>query len=203
MPTIRMDLRRYPGYLVDKAKQFPFAASQALNDTAFRLKRELEHQATGDLNFRKAPRPALGIAVSQKASKTDLHAIVDSSRGWMTHQVQDGTTTPKRGIRYKGKSYLLIPNPKVIRNRSKASGGQRRFKTGRGGKVFILKAKSQLIMMLRFGSDEGDITPLGILEPKAAYADDFDWDGRSDKVIEGYMLDRFEFRLGRAMASRR
>lgn len=203
MPTLRINLRDYPGYLADKAKQFPFAASQALNDTAFHLKPDLEKQAQSDLDFRKAARPALGITVSQKASKRDLHAIVDTARGWVHHQVQDGTTRPKSGIKYKGKSYLLIPNPKVIRKRSKAHGGAKRIRTGRGSKVFVLEAKGQLILMLRFGPDASDLQPLGILEEKAAYADDFDWDGRSDKVINGFMLDRFEFRLSNAMASRR
>lgn len=198
-------MRQYPGWLVDKADQFPFAAANALNKTGEDLQKKLIDQGPRDLNFRVRHRPALGVSfpVSARATKHNLEACVYSDRGWITHQVQDGTLTPKRGIRYKGKSYLFIPNPKVIRRRSKAHGGRRRIRTGRGGKIFVLESRGQLILMLRFGPDASDLQPLGVLEPKAAFADDYDWDGTSNDVIDSVMPDHFEYWLARALASRR
>lgn len=198
-----MNLTEYPGFLDDKVRQFPFAASRALNDTAYQMRKDLISGAEGDLDFRVSARRALGIGVDQ-STKHNLHAVVSTSRPWLTHQVQKGVTRPVRGIKYAGRSYLLIPNPSTKRTRKKGFGRVRRFTTGRGGRIFIINPRGgNPVLMLRYGDDADEIQPLGVLVPEAQYADDYDWTGHSKDTINQVMGKNFKKNLAKAMASRR
>lgn len=193
--AVHLNLRDYPGWLADKADQFPFAASQALNDTAFDLKRDLEGRGPRDLTFRKSPRQALGIGVT-RSSKRDLVAYVDSERGWLTHQTQDGTLRPKRGFEYRGNKYLLIPRAGSRKNRK----GRIIGITSRA-KLFVVPSNGELVVLARMSRTR--VLLVGLLVKEADYADDFGWEEQSEGTVNAKMTEHFSKRLSRALKSRR
>ena len=192
--TISIDLRQYPGWLLDKVDQFPFAASQALNDTAFGLKRDLDTRGPGDLTFRRAHRPALGVRFD-RSTKRNLEATVWSDRKWLGHQVDEGAARPVRGIVHEGRRYLLIPSPGRRKNR------QGRFVGLRRGSTFVVQSGRNLVMLSR--QSRSRVETVGILVREADYADDYKWDEQAERTVDRVMADNFGKRLHRAMNSRR
>lgn len=177
MTTINIPLNKLASLYSKYAKQVPFAASRALNSTAFLMRSDIIDKAKASLRFRRDPRPALGIAVTKKAKKTDLTAIVGSPRGWLEHQVQDGVAKPKTGITFQGRKYLLVPDE----SRRGANG---KLKKAKGGVAFIIRAKSdnQLVLMVRSGK-RNNVRPIGILVPEAKYANDLPWTEQSKETF--------------------
>lgn len=198
MPTIDLAIDRLPAAYRDHARQVPFATARALNDTAFKMKSDLEKRGADDLTFRRPVRQALGIGV-EKATKATLTAQVGSTRGFLTHQVEDGTVTPVSGVVWKGRQYLLIPNAKTA---ALPSGARKRLRAG-GGKVFVIQSRSGPILARRTGPRRDQIVLIGKLVPQANYANEFGWEDQSNDTVRIRFGAFWERAMDKAIASAR
>lgn len=152
-PRVPRDLKKYAGKLRGFAKkQFKFATSKALNDTAFDVRRS--SIALFERSFEVRNKRFISTALRvKKASKRNLEAHVYDrlGRDWLARQVKGGTKTAR------GK-YLAIPvaakrtargsrDPRsyaksfIQTTRSGSTGVFQRF--GRGGKRVRMLFKLQ------------------------------------------------------------
>jgi hypothetical protein len=201
--TITVDLRDLERAYRNHAKQIPFAASKALTDTAWDIRRDLITRASGDMTFRKPVQQALGIGVN-KATKASLTAEVGSKRGFLVHQVQDGTAEPLTGVTWKGRQYLLIPN-EGSRKLSKAA--KTRIRKS-GGATFVIQSRSGPILVRRLGPDTkgsalSNIAIIGKLVPRAKYANDYGWQEQSEETFERKFGPNFAKAMDKAIATAR
>ncbi len=201
MTTITVDLRNLERAYQSHAKQVPFATSKALTQTGWDIRRDLIKRASGDLTFRKPVQQALGIGVN-KATKANLTAEVGSHRGFLIHQVQDGTAEPVTGVTWNGRQYLLIPS-EGSRKLSKAAKG--RIQKA-GGKSFVIQSRSGPVLARRLGPDtkggsQSNIAIIGKLVPRAKYANDYGWQDQSEDTFMRRFGPNFEKAMDKAIAT--
>lgn len=190
VPTISVSLDDLPRYYANLGRHVPIAAAAALNSTAWQVKRNIETQAKGDLKFKRPAPVAMGIKPPMKgtgtfATPTNLSSEIFTERRWMEHQVQGGTAEPLTGYKHNGRQYLLIPSPAL-----KRMSATTRSKAFKGKTPFVIQSARGLVLAVRMGDDgkkskknrtagttirKSNIRILGILVPKAAYADDIKW----------------------------
>lgn len=141
MATI--DYKLIPKYLTADAKQLERAKRNMLNDVGFIAQKGLTGYAESKMTFHRNARGALGFRV-KKATYSDMTVEITSDRKWMKYNLQDGTTRPKGGLRYKGRSWLLVPVDNAAFNR------RGKMKQGYRNNAFILTKGNKGVVVYRF-----------------------------------------------------
>ena len=199
MVEISITVDQLPRVLQGFTEQIPFAASQALNDTAFAVKKQMPTLMGDDLTLRNKF-TAGGSIRFDKASKTSLAATVGSVAWYTVRNIEGGITLPERGIAYKGKKYLLVPakGKRTKRGRLKDVGNRL------GSRPFVIKAKSgALLLVARLSADRKDLFVFGKLEEQTEHEARFDWQGEVDAVIEKEFRVAFVERMVKAARTAR
>ena len=131
--------------------QIPFAAHQALNDTAFFLKKGYAFKADQVFEGKATPFTKKGFQVAKSKSKRDLTAsvfIADNREAYMKLQIDGGTRVPKN-------TAIVIPN----KNNFKGA----KTKAGNIGKAAYNKIKKNKTKYF-FGVPKGKQGSEGIWE---------------------------------------
>ena len=199
MVEIPITMDQLPRHLKAFADQVPFAASQALNDTAFAVKRAMPTLMGDDLTLRNKY-TAGGSIRFDKANKSNLVATVGSVAWYAVRNIEGGITRPERGIKHKGKKYLLVPS-KGRRNRA---GRLKDVTDTLVSKPFVIKAKSGALLLAARTTDKRyPLFVFGKLEEQTEHEMMFDWQGEVDAVIEKEFRVAFVRRMDAAARSAR
>jgi hypothetical protein len=190
-PSIEVDVKsdfdRLPLHLRMFAKDLPYAASQALNGTAFAAQRHLRQEVLPGTFELRNRRTQSGIRV-EKSSKSRLVAEVGSTDWYIVEHVigEQRRAIEHPAVEWKGQTYLGVPTrhsgllgsrviPKALRAVSLI----------RSGKGFVVEAKSgKVLLCVRDGED---LRVMYVLVPQTAYKGRLDLDGEVGKVVK----DRF------------
>lgn len=192
-------------------KQIPFAASVALNETAFGLQKEIKRQMPRKLD-RPTPWTISGVRV-QKSKKTDLEAVVymAGAKGlkgesadrnkYMQYQVYGGTRMPK-------KSKIPVPYQKNLktnkygnlpRNKIKALTAKRDIFIGKVKGIDGIWQRGHYNQSGTFNTTKGRASAIRLLvafEPDATYTPKLPY----TRISEGFTLSKFEPNFRRALA---
>ncbi len=199
MVEISITMDQLPRVVQGFTEQIPFAASQALNDTAFAVKKQMPTMMGDDLTLRNKF-TAGGSIRFDKASKTNLVATVGSVAWYTVRNIDGGTTRPERGIEHNGKKYLLVP-PKGRRNKA---GRLKKIRRQLASKPFVIEAKSGALLLVSRTTDKRyPLFIFGKLEEQTEHEARFDWQGEVDAVIEKEFRIAFVSRMVRAARSAR
>ena len=180
-------------------KQIPFAASVALNETAFGLQKEIKRQMPRKLD-RPTPWTIAGVRV-QKSKKTDLEAIVymAGAKGlkgesadrnkYMQYQVYGGTRMPK-------KSKIPVPYQKNLKTNKYGNLPRNKIKglTARPD-VFVGNVKGIDGVWQRNKKNNGVKLLVGF-ENSAQYSGRFPF----GRIGSGYSLSKFDSNFNKALA---
>lgn len=199
MVEISITMDQLPRVLQGFTEQVPFAASQALNDTAFAVKKQMPTLMGDDLTLRNKF-TAGGSIRFDKASKTNLVATVGSVAWYLPRNIGGGTSKPKQGIVHEGVKYLLVP----AKDRRNRAGRLKRLPSTVMGSAFPIRSGDNLILVIRRTvRGKAQLLPLGLLIPEAQWEAQFDWDREVNEVIERVFRQAFVKRMVRAARTAR
>lgn len=199
MAEITISLDQLPRTLRKFADQVPFAASRALNDTAFSVKKQMPTLMGDDLTLRNKYTAGGSVRVDQ-SDKHNLEASVGSVAWYLPRNIEGGTSRPRQGIVYKGAKYLVVPNP----SRRKKSGRLKDLPKTALSKPFVVETGGELVLVIRQSfRNKVRLLPLGVLIPEAQWEAQFDWDREVDKVVGQVFGPSFVKRMVRAARTER
>lgn len=193
MAVIEIPIERLGDLYEGMAKQVPFAAAGALNDTAFDARRALQTEILPENLTLRNNFTARSIAVN-KAKKTNLVAEVGTLSWYVSRLVTGGTTRPRRGIPYKGKRYLFVPAKRTSRGKVSKAGGS--------GKSFVIETDDGTLLLVKRASKKRLVT-LGFLVDETTHDKEIPWEKDVEKVIRGQFPKRFAERMEKAIATAR
>ena len=199
MVEISITMDQLPRVLQGFTEQIPFAASQALNDTAFAVKKQMPTLMGDDLTLRNKF-TAGGSIRFDKASKTSLVATVGSVAWYLPRNIGGGTSKPKQGIVHEGVKYLLVP----AKDRRNRAGRLKRLPSTVMGSAFPIRSGDNLILVIRRTvRGKSQLLPLGLLIPEAQWEAEFNWDREVNEVIERVFRQAFVARMVKAARTAR
>lgn len=199
VPVIDISIDELPRHLRGFADQVPFAASRALNDTAFEVKKQMPALMGDDLTLRNKF-TAGGSVRFDRADKRNLTATVGSVAWYLPRNIEGGEQKPKQGITFNGKKYLLIPN----KDRRNKRGYLKDLPASVTSGAFPIRSGDNLVLVVRrtFRGKER-LLPLGLLVEEAKWESAFDWDAEVNRVIGNTFPDAFARRMEQAARSAR
>lgn len=170
--NLRTDIGDLPGSFAKLKKEWPRDTARALNETAFKIAPVLTARAQSDLGFTVGGiKQALGIKRTQRATPSRLEAITGTNRQWVVSQVDEGQHTPRQGVVYKGRRYLMVAIEAKM-----GRGGRRKLRASRRrGKRFIVESGGRILMLERFAPGKDGVKLIGSLHLETEYGNEFGW----------------------------
>jgi hypothetical protein len=195
--VVNTDLDSLPRALNNFIDQVPFAASVALNQTAFKLSGHKKTQTLpSELTLRNTYTQR-GIKHS-KSTKHDLTSEVGTNDWYVESLVAGGKRTAKQGYMYQGQRYLIVPSSKVKTKSGKIK--KSAFKA-KGKKSFVIKRGGKLLLVRRKGVKRYPLVYLGFLARETNYdTETLQWTKGERKFIP--LTYRQEFRKAMVRAAR-
>lgn len=176
--TKRLTVDDLPKAFKNFRNQMPFAISNALNDTAFEMRKHaIESEFAGDLTIRNRAQ-ARRTTLVKRSTKATMRSELGST-AWYMEDLHDGRTRrPLQGVTHKGKKYLLVPDERT-------ETGKKKSVRGYPDKPFVVKRKKTGSLWLVRRKKKKRAYPLnyiGQLVPRAAYDQgSFSW----SEVVNG------------------
>ena len=193
MAVIEIDIERLGDLYDGMAKQIPFAASRALNDTAFDARREIQNETLPEALTLRNRFTERSIAVN-KAKKTSLVSEAGSLSWFVARLVTGGTTRARRGFLHNGRRYLFIPARRTPRGKVPKSRGS--------ATPFVIESSNGTLLLVERRSARRLVT-LGFLVDQTTHDAEIPWERDVERVVREQFPRRFAENMEKAIRTAR